>query len=270
MNNKYIFIIGAPRSGTTILYDSLCAHSGFSYITDKDNSEHWEQLLKYRCDDLKYLIKLNYNQKLFAPKFISPKHPNEGSAVWLRYMPHFEYMTEHDSTPEMEQFFRQTIGKIQGSKTFINKNVQHSYRVRLLNHLFPDCKFIHLLRDRRAIAYSEFTRDRDPRRALGQLYQPDRSYMFNIGLFWKEIVSRAREASQYGTSRYCEIRYEDLVSQPATTLKTLIDFCGLEWNSAFESRILKIEDMNTKWREHLTGQDITDLKEAIGSTDLAE
>jgi hypothetical protein len=270
MSDKRIFIIGAPRSGTSILYESLCIHPSFSYITDKENSAHWKQLLKYRRDDLKYLIKLNIKQQLFAPKFTSPEHPNEGSAVWLRFMPHFEYMTEHDATPEMEKFFKQTIGKIQGSKTFINKNVQHSYRVRLLNHLFPDCKFIHLLRDRRAIAHSEFSRGRDLRRALGQLYQPDRSYMFNLGLFWKEIVSRAREASRYGTSRYCEIRYEDLVAQPAATLKALIDFCGLEWSSDFENRISKIEDMNTKWQEHLTKQDIKDLKEAIGSTDLAE
>jgi omega-hydroxy-beta-dihydromenaquinone-9 sulfotransferase len=269
MNSKCIFIIGAPRSGTSILYDSLSAHPGFSYITDKHNSEHWEELLKYRHEDLKYLIKLNYNQKLVAPKFINPDHPNEGTAVWLRYLPHFEYMTENDVTPEMEQFFKQTIGKIQGSKVFINKNVHHSYRVRLLDRLFPDCKFIHLLRDRRAIAYSEVARGRDPRRALGQLYQPDRSYMYNLGLFWKEIVSRAREARQYGDNRYCEVGYESLVADPVVTLRELIDFCEMEQSAEFEGRIPKIEDMNTKWQAHLKDQDIKDLQEAIGSIDLA-
>jgi hypothetical protein len=262
-----IFIIGAPRSGTSVLYESLCVHPGFSYITDKHNSEHWEQLLKYRRDDLKYLIKLNYSQKLFAPKFISPDHPNEGSAIWLRYLPHFEYMTEHDVSPEMEQFFKQTIGEIQGDRTFINKNVQHSYRVRLLDRLFPGCKFIHLLRDRRAIAYSEFARGRDPRRALGQLYQPDRSYMYNLGLFWKEIVSRAREARQYGSSRYCELHYESLVADPIGTLKMLIEFCGLEWQD--DLKFPDIEDMNNKWQNHLKEHEIRDLQEAIGSANLA-
>ena len=36
----------------------------------------------------------------------------------------------------------------------MNKNLQNSFRVRLLNLIFPDAKFIHIIRDGRAVAFS--------------------------------------------------------------------------------------------------------------------
>jgi hypothetical protein len=257
---NFIFIMGAPRSGTSILYETLSNHQEFAYITDIDNSEHWKELVKY--PGVRQRLKLT-NEPLFAPEFISAEHPNEGSALWLRYLPHFEYMTEHDVTPEMEHFFNDVIGRIiDGKSHFINKNIHHSYRVRLLDRLFPGCRFIHLLRDWRAVAHSELRRGRDPKRALGKLYQPDKSYMFNLGLIWKVTVSRAREARQYG-NRYCEVRYENFVKDTVDTLKELIAFCQLKWNSDFESRIPKIEDMNYKWKNDLKEQDLRELERAV-------
>jgi len=32
--------------------------------------------------------------------------------------------------------------------------------------------------------------------------------------------------------RYCEVRYENLVAQPETYTRKMLDFCGLEWNDA--------------------------------------
>jgi hypothetical protein len=260
MSNQFIFIIGAPRSGTSILYETLSNHSDFAYITDMDNSEHWKELVKY--PDLRQRLKLT-NEPLVAPKFISAGHPNEGSALWLRYLPHFEFMGENDVTPEMEHFFDEIIGHIMSRKShFINKNIHHSYRVRLLDRLFPSCRFIHLLRDWRAVAHSELCRGRDPKRALGKSYRPDMSYMFNLGLIWKLTVSKAREAAQYG-NRYFEVRYENLVKDPVGTLKELVTFSQLKWSSDFECRIPEIKDMNYKWKKDLKEQDIKDLELAV-------
>jgi hypothetical protein len=259
-----IFIFGAARSGTTLLYHTLCNHADLAYITDRENYELWKQLVKYRKGTLG-LIRTLADPSDFKPRIASKFRPNEGNGLWVRYLPHFKYMTEDDVTPEMERFFKENIERIQndfGRNRFINKNPKHGHHVRLLNRLFPDARFIHIIRDVRAVASSELVRNRNVKKALGDLYQPERSYMFNLGLLWKETVTKGLEARQF-TDRYYEVSYETLVANPLGTLKDVLNFCQLEWSSEFESRIPKIEDMNYKWKENLKEQDIRDLERAI-------
>ena len=66
-------------------------------------------------------------------------------------------MTENDYTEEMAAYFRKKYLQVQnlwGRPRFVNKNLQNSFRVRLLNLIFPDAKFIHIIRDGRAVAFS--------------------------------------------------------------------------------------------------------------------
>ena len=54
--------------------------------------------------------------------------------------------------------------------------------------------------------------------------------------------------------RFHELSYEDLVGSPEPTLRSLCEFCELEWTSRFEGivRATPFYDSTGTWREHLS------------------
>jgi hypothetical protein len=200
--------------------------------------------------------------------------PHEANAFWIRYFGTYNYMTEDDFTPEMATHYRKNVVAVQNlwkRSRFINKNLQHCVRVRILNRIFPDAKFVHIIRDGRAVAYSILNKkgEANPtmfllslKKILGNKYRPDRSELFNYGQAWAELVSKAREASAFGPDRYCELRYEDLITDPHDEIKRVVDFCELDWYDGFEKNIPKTSNMNTKWKQKADDGQKRDLEES--------
>jgi hypothetical protein len=175
----------------------------------------------------------------------------------------------------MAAYFRKKVLQVQnlwGRPRFVNKNLQNSFRVRLLNAIFPDVKFIHIIRDGRAVAFSILNKKVngatspillvDFKDILRDKYQYERSELYNYGLAWKEYVIRAREASAVAQDRYYEVLYEDLIREPYNELRKIIDFCELEWYNKFKEKIPPTRNMNEKWRQKATKDQRRDLEES--------
>jgi hypothetical protein len=204
--------------------------------------------------------------------------PHEANAFWAKYFGTYGYVAESDLTPEMVGYYRRNVMAVQNlwnRPRFINKNPQHCVRVKALDRIFPDAMFIHIIRDGRAVAYSMLHKiERRMQNAqqgtfmvslkkiLGEQYRHDRSELFNYGLAWSELVKKAREASAFGAARYCELYYENLISNPCAQIKAVADFCGLEWYDRFERSIPKTRNMNVKWRQNASEEQIRDLEES--------
>jgi hypothetical protein len=184
-------------------------------------------------------------------------------------------LTEEDYTPEMTDYYKlliYTVQKAFSKPRFINKNPQHSFRVRLLNKIFDDAKFIHIIRDGRAAAYSMIIKIKtEPNdsysinlkdKILGQQYRHDRSKLYNYGLAWEVMVSRAIEASTFGNAKYHELRYEELIARPVDTIRAILDFCELEWYESFTNSIPPISNKNEKWKQNLSRQEQIDVEES--------
>jgi len=199
----------------------------------------------------------------------------QGDALWIKYFGDYNYMTENDYSEEMATYFRKKVLQVQNlwrRPRFVNKNLQNSFRVRLLNSIFPDAKFIHIVRDGRAVAFSILNKKKDGATSpillvgfkdiLGENYQPKRSELYNYGLAWQEYVRRAREASTVAQNRYYEVRYEKLVTEPYKELRNIIDFCELDWYSVFEQKIPPTQNMNEKWKQKASKEQRTDLEES--------
>lgn len=91
--------------------------------------------------------------------------------------------------------------------------------VEVIAELFPEAKFVHVIRDGRAVALSYLERPEwGPRN------------MAEAANHWKTRVLRGVEAGRrVGSDRYVEARYEDLVADPETVTRELCDFLGLEF-----------------------------------------
>jgi omega-hydroxy-beta-dihydromenaquinone-9 sulfotransferase len=267
---KPVFIIGAPGSGTTLLYNTLCAHRDLAYITLNMLRAGIHKHGRFVGDKRTTLFKM---QNLFHRDRAS-NIPHEANAFWIKYFGTYNYTTEDDFTPEMAAYYRKNVIAVQNlwkRPRFINKNLQHCVRVRILDRIFPDAKFIHIIRDGRAVAYSIMNKkgEANPtmfllslKKILRDRYRPERSELFNYGRAWAELVKKAREASAFGPDRYYELRYEDLITRPHDEIKRIADFCEIDWYGELEKNIPKTSNMNIKWRQNAAEDQKRDLEES--------
>jgi len=268
---KPILIIGAPGSGTTLLHQTLCSHRDVAYITHN----------MLRAGILRHgrLVGDRRRALLMLQNLIhrDPASNNPlGDALWIKYFGDYNYMTEKDYSEEMADYFRKKVLQVQnlwGRPRFVDKTLVNCFRVRLLNSIFPDAKFIHTIRDGRAVAFSILNKidiagdrfalfDVGFKDILGDKYKPDRSELYNYGLAWAEFVRKGREANAVAQNRYYEVHYEKLVTEPYDELRNIADFCELDWYSEFEEKIPPTQNMNEKWKQKASKEQRIDLEES--------
>lgn len=268
---KPILIIGAPGSGTTLLYQSLSFHRDLAYTTPNMLRAGILRHGRLVGDRRKALFIL---QNLIHRDYTS-KLP-QGDAIWVKYFGDYNYMTENNYSEEIASYYRKKVLAVQnlwGRPRFLDKTLLNCFRVRLLKSIFPDVKFIHIIRDGRAVAFSilkkiEIAGDLNPlfhvgfKEILGDRYQSQRSKLYNYGLAWAEFVRRGREASAFAQNSYYEIRYEDLVAESYNELRRIVDYCELDWYSEFEEKIPSTQNMNKKWEKKASKQQLIDLEDS--------
>lgn len=112
----------------------------------------------------------------------------------------------------------------QGKPRYGDKMPGYVLHVSLLAKLFPEARFVHIVRDGRDVALS-----------LTDLWFTERG-VGEAALFWKRRVCAGRTAGRrLGPLRYREVRYEDLIADPQTVVRGLCDFADL----AFEPAMLE-------------------------------
>jgi omega-hydroxy-beta-dihydromenaquinone-9 sulfotransferase len=277
---KPILIIGAPGSGTTLLFQTLCSHRDVAYITHNMLRAGILRHGRFVGDRRKalWIIQnlIHRDPASNLPLGDAFFGDRSGQTRLIKYFGHYNYMTENDYSEEMAAYFRKKVLQVQnlwGRPRFVDKTLVNCFRVRLLNSIFPDAKFLHIIRDGRAVAFSilnkiEIAGDRFAlfdvgfKDILGDKYQPDRSELYNYGLAWTEFVRKGREASAVAKGRYYEVRYENLIREPYIELRNIIDFCELERYSKFEEKIPPTQNMNEKWKQKASKEQHTDLEES--------
>ncbi|HYZ94516.1 MAG TPA: sulfotransferase [Nitrososphaeraceae archaeon] len=258
---KPIFIVGAPRSGTTLLYQILCNHRDLSFFTHnmlRAGVYRRGRILGYRKELLARIQNLVHRDE-------PSRLPQEAPECWSDYLGVYDYLTESDYTEEMVYHYSRVIAQVQDifrRPRFVNKNPQHCTRVRILNRIFPDAKFIHIIRDGAAVASSilylcsNFPSTNSYFSGIREKIFPllgDKGYLEILPeiqcykLARDMLVSKAREAKTFGSDRYYEISYEDLVSEPRQKINEILDFCELRSYQDFEDRLPEIRNGNVKW-----------------------
>lgn len=218
-----IFIVGMNGSGTTLLLDLLNNHPniyGFNFET---------KILPYYISYTKKRSKLN-NEKLHIELYekISQEYvfkcANNGSAVPLP-----------NDKDEIPRSLSEIINRIFMYFTLKEKKVRwcektpaHAIHMQELGKIFPNAKFIHLIRDGRSCAASMHRRWK---------HSP------NIAIYrWKHMIKEAQKQSKYiNSNNYMEIRYENLTSDPEKWMRHICRFIG----EPFDNSVLYCERNRT-------------------------
>jgi hypothetical protein len=115
-----------------------------------------------------------------------------------------------------------------GKRRWGDKTPMYMQNLRLLERLFPDALFVHLIRDGRDAALSFLA---VPRGIMTETWmQPRTAAAFAAQ--WRTEVGAARRLGRRVGARYLEVRYEDLVGDVEPVLQRICSFAGLEYEPA--------------------------------------
>ncbi len=209
------FFVGCGRSGTTLLRSMFDAHPEVAIVyesafvaklgADADRYQGDEGL---RTDRL--LADLGRFPDSFPHFGVSEE---ELSQAWLDPVP-------HDYPDAVRRLYRLHAEK-QGKARYGDKSPAYVLGMPPLARLFPESRFVHIIRDGRDVAAAY----------LSQPWGP--TTLEQAALYWKRRVQRGqRHGRALGPLRYREVRFEALVEDPETTLRSLCDFIEVDFDDA--------------------------------------
>lgn len=270
--DRPIFVVGAPRSGTTVIFNTFAARPDLAWFTQHLNRlPGWPSVTALaRLADLFPQARKSITRSDTARRWWEKARigPVEGYPVWERYAGRrfvYESLVGEHPTPEQRDELRTLVGKLvryQGKDRFATK-ITGPARIGFLADAFPDALFMNVIRDGRAVARSLLRVDfwsgtwRETSVAWeGVLGEADLGRWREVGepplglaaLQWQALVRAAREeAKQYVPERYAEVRYEDFVADPHATIDEMTSFCELpaaaEPHEFLDARV-EVRDMN--------------------------
>jgi hypothetical protein len=222
-NSSPVFIIGSQRSGTSFLYRTIQNYLPIRFGRDNGFFLRKQQQLDMYGDlqDEKNLRRL-LNDILKEPD-IKKRFP--GLKIDID---EFVANIDEPTYPELVRLFYAEWALLGGFKRWGGKTPDYSIYANELYELFPDAKFIHIIRDGRDVALSLFNVDWGPKSPV------------LAAKHWKARVESARSfGKKLNENQYLELRYEILVQHPETVFRKLIHF--LEWEGDREAIIEDFE-----------------------------
>ncbi|ABW67634.1 sulfotransferase family protein [Desulfosudis oleivorans] len=145
-----VFIVGAPRTGTTLLYQVLTNMLDVGYLSNLSNLFYHSLFSGMVLHDKLYGDRPHNNFSSDNGRTKGWASPNESGKFWYQWYPKDvsclteEMLSGVDFSPMVN-----TIRNIQDrlKKPLVFKNQTNSQRVASLAKLFPDSVFIHTVRD---------------------------------------------------------------------------------------------------------------------------
>jgi hypothetical protein len=203
-----LLILGVRRSGTTLLRVMLDRHSQLAvpdetYFVPQLADRHLRRVDPDSfLDDVRRVVDWDVPLERVRAR-IRPGMP-VGAAIGTVYA---AYADER------------------GKPRWGDKTPMYMQNLRLLERLFPDALFVHLIRDGRDAATSFLAM---PPGIVTETWMHPRTPA-DFACQWRTEVVAARRLGRRVGPRYLEVRYEDLVADVESVLRRICDFAGLEY-----------------------------------------
>jgi len=237
------FVIGSPRSGTTLFRLMLNRHSalvvppeaGFlTWLHEKYKDFKIEMIADF-VDELSKTKKFsswNIEVSALQDYIVEEKPQNYKSLIDLVYAFYAEKVLQKSFTlmGDKNNFFLNEIDKI--------------------NTIYPDCKFIHIVRDGRSVAVSY---QGLAKRKLSSSNAPQLSgEIEEIAKTWRQDIQViGKHFRDIAPERVLLIRFEDLVLNTECTLKEVSSFLGLEYDAEMLNYYLTTESEGLEPKDFL-------------------
>lgn len=210
-----LFLVGMPRSGTKLLRGLLTSHSKIG-------------ISKVETEFLPYLVRQ-------WPRYGDLSSPENFHSFYseITKLPYFIYVQYRGTIIPEEVWYEWCRGDFSAASVFealIRHKVSMPYGVEgiwgdkspsyighlpLLRQLYPNARFIHIVRDVRDYCLSiQKAWGKSPIRAAQR---------------WVDGIEKVREDVEPFPSQYLEVKYEDLLKKPDEIVRNCCVFLGLDY-----------------------------------------
>jgi hypothetical protein len=277
------FVLGTGRCGSTLVHEILARHAAVSFLSNFDD-----------LDRVPWNTRLNGPLYRQLPNRLTQKGrirfaPSEGYRILEREVsPMLTHpsrdLDADDVTPwiatRLDGLFR-SVAQAQDRHHFLHKFTGWP-RAAFLDEIFPRARYIHVVRDGRAVANSWLQMPwwrghRGPSEwHFGPLAEPyrdaweasGRSFVALAGIGWLILLDAfdAAEAA-IGPDRWLQVRYEDVVGAAADEIRRMIEFLGLPWTPVFAASVGSYRFSSARrdgFRSDLTASQVKQLDTLLG------
>jgi hypothetical protein len=209
-----VFVLGCPRSGTTLLYDMLLSAGGFAVYLAESNVFN---VLALRFGDLgersnrQKLLRVWLGSKLFRATGLDAQEIEKKILEECRHAGDFLSIVMNE------------IAHTQGMQRWAENSPETMLHLPLVKRLIPDALVIHIIRDGRDVATSL-----EKLRYVRPFPWEDRQNLIGAGVYWEWLVERGRAHATLLGPDYMEVRFEDLIASPQETLDKVGRFIDQE------------------------------------------
>ena len=220
-----VFLVGSERSGSTLLRLMLDHHPEIAFDKEFD----------------------------FAVALVSDtgQLPSMQSYLeWIKYVRAVDYAVNPALSyrEQVADFLRQKQA-LSGGKKYVGATVHHHFD--RLRFLWPDARYVHLVRDPRDVARSVFQKG-----WAGNIYQASGVWILAEDC-WDSLVTHLSH------DQAIELHYEDLVMQTEAELSRICEFIGVEFAPAMldyqvDARQYPPPDhsLASQWKTKLSQRDV--------------
>lgn len=221
------FIVGVPRSGTTLLRFMLDSHPSLAIPPETG----------FVARPLGWLRLASPREALFRSVTRLPfkSGPWQDFGVDAReFRRELEKIEPFDVGEGFRTFYR-LYARYQNKPRYGDKTPLYCKHVAKIEKLLPEAHFIHIIRDGRDVSLS-----------LRPLWFAPGQDMQTLALYWRQLIQQTRAAG-HQCRAYTEIRYEQLVIDPEPALRLICNFLELDFDSAMLRYWLRV---GQRLREH--------------------
>ncbi|HEX2052646.1 MAG TPA: sulfotransferase [Actinomycetota bacterium] len=280
----FAFVLGTGRCGSSLVQEVLARHPDVGFVSNVDD----------RLPVPGAGSTLNNSLYRRIPEALTKKGrvryaPSEGYRALARevsplVVAPYRDLKASDVTPWLQKRFRAFFAvraAAQAKPVFLHKFTGWP-RVGFVQEVFPEARFVHVVRDGRAVANSFLQTSwwqgfaGPPAWGWGPLppnYEAEwedseRSFVLLAGLHWKMLVDAAEASlAEVPAGRSIRVRYEDFVEDPRGQLSAMLEFLGLEWNAEFQEQVdrLTFDTGRTRaYADDLTSEQVRLLDVSLG------
>jgi LPS sulfotransferase NodH len=262
-----VFVVGSPRSGTTLLYHLLLSAGGFAV---------------YRAEASVF--------NLLSPRFGDLSERRNRTALLDAWLPS-EFFRRSGLEPEafrelvqercrsagdLLRLFMDSIATRQGVRRWAECTPENLLYIDVIKRSIPDAVFLHIVRDGRDVACSLAGQG-----WIGRRLSDPGARVFLSGLYWQWMVRRGRESLLRYAHDTKEVRFEELVADPRAILAKVSAFVGhdLNYSRIRERGIGTVRRPNTsfparheepefqpvgRWKTRFKGEELARFEAATG------
>ena len=264
-----VFVLGCPRSGTTLLYHMLLSAGNFAVYRTESQVFN---LLEPRFGDLS--LPRNQRKMLDAWEH-SDLFRQTGLAAGQIDQ---QVLANCRNAGDFLRIVMEAMARAQGVERWADCTPEHLLSLPRIKQTIPNALVIHIIRDGRDVALSL-----EKQKWIHPFPWDHDQGLLVAGLYWEWIVNQGREHGKALGPDYREIHYEQLVRNPRETLAQLGDFLEQELdhdhiqqvgigsvrtpNSSFQPDSSAGEfNPIARWKASLSGEQLRDLDCALGNT----